>query len=184
MGQMGPVMQYWYPACAAIFRNLSTPYIMSASPLCTLLMQISYADMPGPSETIEKGKSFPFHHHLQVQKNNGSILYPHWQLWGDQKNDWHNQLSQSFVAGGWVGSTPHGGPAGPGRTTWSSGTGVWPRSWQQWQGREGKRPGNWNDMEKHKNSVTAQFTFNTTKYTKISSMKWRKYLILYVAMLF
>ena len=48
----GPVMQYWYPACAAIFRNLSTPYIMSASLLCTHVMQISYADMSGPTATF------------------------------------------------------------------------------------------------------------------------------------
>ena len=26
----GPVMQYWYPACAAVFQNLNTPLIMSA----------------------------------------------------------------------------------------------------------------------------------------------------------
>ena len=62
----GPVMQYWYPACAAVFQNLSTPYIMSASLLCTHMMQISYADRPGPTVTLEKGKSFPFYHQLQV----------------------------------------------------------------------------------------------------------------------
>ena len=38
---MGPVMQYWYPACATVFQDLSTPFIMSASLLCTHMMQIS-----------------------------------------------------------------------------------------------------------------------------------------------
>ena len=60
----GPVMQYWYPACAAIFCDLSTPYIMSASLLRTHVMQISYADAPGPTVTVEGGKRFPFYHYM------------------------------------------------------------------------------------------------------------------------
>ena len=49
---------------------------------CSHLMQISYADTPGPTVTLEEGKSFPFYHQLQVRNANGSILYPTWQLWG------------------------------------------------------------------------------------------------------
>ena len=80
---LGPVMQYWYPACAAVFQNLSTPIIMSASLLCTHLMQISYADMPGPLVTMENGKSFPFFHHSKVPNVNGHMQYPCWQLHGN-----------------------------------------------------------------------------------------------------
>ena len=78
----GLVIQYWYPACAAIFRDLSTPYIMSVSLLHTHVMQIRYADRPGPTVTVEEGKRFPFYHYLQVRNDNGSILYLQWQLWG------------------------------------------------------------------------------------------------------
>ena len=45
-------------------------------------MQISYADAPGPTVTLEEGKSFPFLHHLQVRNANGNTIYPVWQLWG------------------------------------------------------------------------------------------------------
>ena len=56
----GPVMQFWYLACAAVFSNLSLPDIMSAALLRTHQIQISYADTPGPTVSIEQGKKFPF----------------------------------------------------------------------------------------------------------------------------
>ena len=31
---------------------------------------------------VKKRKSFPFYNQLQVGNDNGSILYPRWQLWG------------------------------------------------------------------------------------------------------
>ena len=40
--------------------NLSTPFIMSASLLLTQMVQISYANNPGPTVMVEKGESFPF----------------------------------------------------------------------------------------------------------------------------
>ena len=48
-------MQYWYPACAAVFKNLNTPFIMSASLLHTQMVQISYANNPEPTVVVEKG---------------------------------------------------------------------------------------------------------------------------------
>ena len=79
----GPVMQHWYPSCAAVFQDLSTPIIMSASLLRTHLMQISYADMPGPLVTMENEKRFPFFHHSAVSSDNGRVQYPCWQLHGN-----------------------------------------------------------------------------------------------------
>ena len=58
---------------------------MSVSLLRTHMMQISYAGRPGPTVTLEKGKSFPFYHQLQVKNANGSPLYPKWQLHGKFK---------------------------------------------------------------------------------------------------
>merc|ERR1712175_13850 len=82
----GPVMQHWYPVCAVVFRDLSTPYIMSASLLRVHLMQISYADNPGPTVAMEGGERFPFLHSLQVRNDNGQLLYPMWQLWGEYRH--------------------------------------------------------------------------------------------------
>ena len=79
----GPTMDFWYPTCAAVFDDLSTPYIMSAALLRTHSMQISYADSPGPTVTIEQGKRFPFFNHLQVGNDNGKMLYPKWKVFGD-----------------------------------------------------------------------------------------------------
>ena len=79
----GPVMEFWYPTCTAVVDNLSTPYIMSASLLRTHSIQISYADTPGPTVTMERGKRFPFRNHSQVRNDHGSRLYPMWQTFGD-----------------------------------------------------------------------------------------------------
>ena len=58
---------------------------MSASLLRTHMMQISYADSPGPTVTVEKEKRFPFYHHSQLCDDNGSTVYPYWQLYGEFK---------------------------------------------------------------------------------------------------
>ena len=79
----GPVMEFWYPTCAAVIDNLTTPYIMSASLLRTHSIQISYADTPGPTVTMEQGKKFPFRNHSQVRTDNGLRVYPVWQTFGD-----------------------------------------------------------------------------------------------------
>ena len=79
----GLVMQYWYPACAAIFGKLSMSFIMSASLLHTYMMQVSYANMPGPTVTIEQGKNFPFYNQLQLEGEKSSIPYPRWQVFGE-----------------------------------------------------------------------------------------------------
>ena len=50
--------------------------------LSTHAIQISYADTPGPTVTIEQGKRFPFRNQLQVQNDEGKLLYPKWQLCG------------------------------------------------------------------------------------------------------
>merc|ERR1711872_828127 len=50
---------------------------MSASLLRT------YADNPGPTVTIEQGKRFPFLNHFEVGNENGKMLYPKWELFGD-----------------------------------------------------------------------------------------------------
>ena len=57
-----PVMDYWYPACAAIFANMSQPFIISASLLCSHQMQTDYSDNPEliVVQPIEVEKKFPF----------------------------------------------------------------------------------------------------------------------------
>ena len=95
-------MDFWYPTCAAVFNDLNTPFIMSASLLRTHSMQISYADSPGPTVTLEQGKRFPFLNHVQVGNENGKMLYPKWELIGDfslpqpiAANDCQNVLLQA-----------------------------------------------------------------------------------------
>merc|ERR1711951_305341 len=98
----GPTMDFWYPTCAAVFNDLSTPFIMSASLLRTHSMQISYADSPGPTVTLEQGKRFPFLNHVQVGNEKGKMLYPKGELFGDflppqpiATNDCQNLLLQA-----------------------------------------------------------------------------------------
>ena len=52
----------WFPACAAIFANMSQPFIISASLLCSHQMQIDYSDNPEliVAQPIEVEKKFPF----------------------------------------------------------------------------------------------------------------------------
>ena len=119
----GPVMEFWYPTCAAVFADLSTPYIMSASLLRTHSIQVSYADTRGPTVTMEQGKRFPFQNHVQVRNDHGSLVYPMWQTFGDfqppqliNANDCPEILLQAGAQGPQSSGTKadQGGPLGQG----------------------------------------------------------------------
>ena len=78
----GKVMEYWYPACATVLTNLSTPFILSASLLHTNMVQVSYANNPGPPVMVENGKCWPYYSQIQCGGCDNIICYLKWELIG------------------------------------------------------------------------------------------------------
>ena len=92
-------------------------FIMSVSLLRTHMVQIRYADTPGPTVMVEKGKRFPIYKQLQFGSKNGSIWYPCWQTRVDYQPSDHcvtairpNSLLQEGDNGSRLEGDQGGGP--------------------------------------------------------------------------